>query len=264
MSELDQRLRKMFAFEEFDVRANRAGRMSRRQEALLQVAGRNVRLGFFVFAVVLLGSVAFVGFLAIQAGGSSPSDLLADPGMLTALGVVVAVAVAVIGIGAVLTQRYTSNLSARQFSVARGEARVAHNAAGNWQIRIGVTRLRLPSEDHLQAFRPGVEYRVFYLPGAMPMILSAETTAGDRPDTLRPLTAAEEAALAAKDPGVRGARYAWLVVAALGVMALGIPVAGVLSAALPAWQRCVVMGGLFALAVGYVPLALRLVSPRRK
>jgi hypothetical protein len=264
MTDLNRRLQDMFAFKEFDVRANRAGRMSQRQRALLQAAGRNVTLSFVLFTFIMLGSLGFIAFMLVQSGSASPAQLLSDPDSLTTLMAASAVVILVIGIGAVISRRYVANLGAKHFSVARGAAAVASKAEGNWQIRIGVTRLRMPTEEHMRAFQPGTEYRVYYLPGAMPMVLSAEVASGEADAGLPPLTQAEEAELARQDPQVQSAGHAWLLLAMLGVLVVFIPIAGVLVSSLPALQRVTVMVGLLVIAGVYALLSPRLVAPRRQ
>jgi hypothetical protein len=261
MSELNRRLQRAFLFEEIDVRANRAGRLSRRQLARFQLAGRNVALSFVVFALVMLGSAAFVGFMQIQSGSASLAERLADPSTLTVVAAVLTVAILVVGIGAVISRRYVSALSNRQFNVARGPAEVASASDNNYHIRIGPTRLRLPAEEQLQAFQPGAEYRVYFLHGPVATVLSAEVASQAEID-LRPLTPEEEAALPAPDPLAQTAGRAWVVLAALGLMALCIPVAGVLTTRLPDALRCAVFGGLLVAAILFVPAAIWVLSPR--
>ena len=58
----DRALRHAFRFDAADFAANRAGRVSRRQDALLRAGRRGMQLSLAVFAAVMVGSTGLALF----------------------------------------------------------------------------------------------------------------------------------------------------------------------------------------------------------
>ena len=65
-SDRDRALREAFRFDGSDLAANRAGRISPRQDALLGAGRRGMLLSLAVFAAVMVGSVGLVAFFDRQ------------------------------------------------------------------------------------------------------------------------------------------------------------------------------------------------------
>ena len=252
----DRALRQTFRFEAADLRANRAGILSPGQAALLRAGRAGMLLSLAVFSVVMLGSVGLVVFFNWR--------LAAPGGWTTGLGVPVAVAVIVIVIGWLLSRGHLATARSRQLSVARGPAEVLSDAADDCRVRIGATPLRLASPAQLEAFRPGAEYRVYYLAGPVPVVLSAETlpAAGtERADEEGAAANAAEAATAGEQIAL--VRRGYVVVVLLGILALGIPVTAALIGGLPRGLQPVAWIGLGAVASGFAWLARAWLRPRR-
>jgi hypothetical protein len=152
----------------------------------------------------------------------------------------------------------------RRISVARGPAEVVSADSRNRTIRIavGATVLRLAAEEQLLAFQPQTEYRVFYLAGPVPIILSAEVDTGEPPGEEAPAEP-ETGEQIAQDSQVQVIRRGYLIVVLIGVLALAIPVVGILASSLPGALRGAVWLVLLVLAVGFVLFAVWWLSPRR-
>ena len=249
----DRALREAFQFEGADLVANRAGRLSPRQTALLRAGRIGMQLSLAVFAVVMLGSVGLVVFFNLR--------LDTPGGWSSGLWVPAAVAAVVIAGGYLLSRGHLSAARSQQVRVAHGAVEVVSNAADDCRIRIGATPLRLASTAHLEAFQAGIEYRVYYLPGPRTIVLSAEAPWGEGaapPDAI----ATEDAPVTTTADQLAVFRRAYLIVALLGVLALGIPVAGVMVGSLPPGLRPVAWIGLLAVTIGFVRLALAWLRPR--
>ena len=216
-----------------------------------------MQLSLGVFVAVMLGSVGLVAFF---------SGRLHPPGgALSGVGVAAGVALAVVLVGYFLSRPYLSAVRSSRLSVARGPVEIVSDALDDCRVRIGGTELRLPDTDALPAFQPGVEYRVYYLAGPVAHMLSGEALSGGgisrEPGPDREADAAERAAASAQ---IGLVRRAYLIVILLGILALGIPLAGVLVGDLPARLRPVAWIGLFAVAVGFVWLALAWFTPGKR
>jgi hypothetical protein len=248
-------LRKAFGFEPADLAANRAGRLSARQTAVLRAGHGAMRLSFAVFALVMLGSAALV---AVMAGGERrPGTSQAVPA-----GTALAVALVVIALGWGLSRRYLAAAAGRRLDVARGRAEIVATDAASHDVRLrlGPTVLRFPSAAHLAPFQPGTEYRVYYLPGPMPLVLSAEAVdAESRAGAETPDGTAPEG----PDPRLRTIRRGRIVLVLLGVLALGIPVVGMLARRAPAAWQPLLWPALLLLALGFAGFAVWWLSPRR-
>jgi hypothetical protein len=121
--------------------------------------------------------------------------------------------------------------------------------------------LRLSSVEQLEAFRAGTEYRVYYLAGPVPIVLSAER-AWDHSETPDPVAQVAEGADAGAELGVFRRGYA--IVILLGVLALGIPLAGILVGDLSPGLRPLAWVTLFAIAIGFVWLSVAWLDPGRR
>jgi len=255
MHPLNQRLRQVFLFVSSDLRANRAGQLSARQQARQAAAGSSMLLGLVVFMLVMLGTL---GVIAVGSLASGTAQSLASPEMRTTLGIAGGVIVLVILFGWLSSQKYMAAARSRSLQKAEGAAQPGkiREDAAHFEVKVGRTRIRLLTQEQLDAFEPGEAYRVFYLPGPVPTILSAEVIGSeaeaDQPDeTELPLE---------QDIVLRRQRAARPVVIVLAVLALGIPLAGFASASLPGNLRWLAMLSLLAVGVIFVFWALRQVS----
>jgi len=250
--DLDRRLRQAFRFEAADLAANRAGRLSPRQTVLLRAGRMGMRLSLAVFALVMLGTVGLVAFFNWR--------LQAPGGWGAGLGVAAAVAVA---LGSIVSRRYLSAARVRQLSVARGPLEILSDAPGDCRVRIGGTPLRLPDATALPAFQPGTEYRVYYLAAPVAIVLSGEALRDAMGPSDRATGAdADDHEMATAQIAV--VRRGYLIVVLLGVLALGIPLAGGLVGDLPPRLRPPAWIGLVAVALGFVWLALAWLDPWKR
>lgn len=256
MNDLNRRLLRAFQFHSSDLRANRSGRISQRQEAVLRAGSLGMRLSMAVFAIVMLGSVGIVIFTSSQMAGeggiTAPSINVGSPIVLGA------VAAVVIAIGYLVSRSFMRAARSRQIHVARGQARIVAADSDDMRVAIGATTLRLLTEEHVAAFQPGTEYRVFYLDAPVPIILSAEV-AGDEASGGEDDPSAADAQLVQSNQ-LRTFRRAYLLVIIIGVLALGIPIVGFASANLPEGLRGILWIALLVVAIGFVLLALRWLS----
>lgn len=255
--DLDRPLRQAFRFEAADLAANRTGRLSPRQAALLRAGRTGMHLSLAVLVAVMLGTVGLVAFFDWRLRGRGAFG--------SGLAVAATVLAAVIAIGYVTSRRYLSAPRARQVSAARGPVEVLSGAPGECRVQIGGTPLRLPDAAALQAFHPGTEYRVYYLAGPVALVLSGEALSGGvasrRPASGAEADAAERAVAAAQ---IALVRRGYPIVVLLGALTLGIPLAGVLVGDLPSRLRPLAWIGLLAVALGFVWLALAWLMPGKR
>jgi hypothetical protein len=200
-----------------------------------------MRLSLAVFALVTLGTVGVVAFANRELGVSA----LGGGDRLTT-GILGAIVVAVIALGCWQARYYMGAARSRRIQVATGPATVIDDD----HVRIGPTRLRLAGEEQRGAFAPATEYRVYYLAGPVPIVLSAQAAGAS------PLPDVEEAAPSVADE-TAVFRRGYVIVVLLGVLAVGIPVAGIAAGGLPRGLSAVMWIGLLVLAIGFAWFAVR-------
>ena len=168
-----------------------------------------------------------------------------------------AIAAAVVAIGYFASRGHMSTTRSGRLSVARGLAEILAETEADCRVRIGGTVLRLPGVEAVEAFQPGAEYRVYYLAGPVALVLSGEALSGGGAspgtDADAGADALEHAAASAQIVVVR---RGYLVVVLLGLLALGIPVAGSLVGDLPPRLRPLAWIGLLVVAMGFAWLAI--------
>jgi hypothetical protein len=257
MSDANQLLQAAFVFQPADLRANRSGQISQRQLARLRAGRTGMRLAMAVFVLVMLGTLGIIALSTMQIGGPAGSN---DTTMT--VGILGAVVLVVIVIGWLSSRGYMAAARSRQISVAKGTASiVSQNAAQNSiKIKIGATTLRLLTLEQLSAFQPGAEYRVYYLAGPVPTILSAEVVGSEALAADEP---AEPASDEAQQAEMQTFRRGYLLVVLIGVLALAIPAVAVLGSSLPPGLRSLLLLGLGILAIGFVPFALWMLRSRQ-
>ncbi len=256
MNPLNQLLRKTFLFYSRDLLANRAGRLSERQQARQQAAGVSLRLGMTVFIIIMLGTLGVIAFASLQSG---TSQSLTDPEMLTTLGIAGGVIGMIILLSYLFSGRnYIQAAKATQVKVAEGEAqrgKIKEDSA-HFELKLGKTKIRLVMLEQLDAFEVGTAYRVYYLPGPIPTILSGEVIGTE--DEANQFSESEVPL--EKDKVLQGHSNARPVVIVLAVLTLGIPLALFAAASLSGILRLVVMVVLFGVSFGFVFWALRRTS----
>jgi hypothetical protein len=200
-----------------------------------------MRLSLAVFALVTLGSI---GVLEFANRGRNVSALSGDDRLT--MGIVAAIVVGIVALGYWQARHYMGAARSRRVLVAAGAA----VDDGDDHVRIGPTRLRLPGEEQRGAFTPGSDYRVYYLAGPVPIVLSAEAVgAGFAPDVAEPEgSVTDEMAVF---------RRGYVIVVLLGILAVGIPIAGIAAGRLPGGLSAVVWIGLFVVAIGFAWFAVR-------
>ncbi len=256
MNPLNQRLRQTFLFYSRDLLANRAGRLSERQQARQQAAGVSLRLGMTIFIVIMVGTLGVIAFASLQSGTVAS---LTDPELLNTLGIASAVIGLIILLSYLFSGRnYIKAAKSTTFKVAEGEAqpgKIKEDSA-HFEIKFGKTKVRLVTLEQLEAFEMGTAYRVYYLPGPIPVILSGEVIGTE--DEARQLLETEVPL--EKDKVLQGHSNARPVAIVLAVLTIGIPLAAFAAANLPGILRFVVILLLFGLSIGFVFWALRRVS----
>lgn len=193
MNPLNQKLRDMFRFSSRDLLANRAGRLSPRQAARQEALATNLMVGIGAAVAAILGALVVFGFGRLVSGSAAPAGSSDDLVSGIVLGVVVLVIVVFTVIGGwQQVRKVRSTVIHKAEGIAqRGKTRAD---AGHFEIKIGNTPIRLLTALHREAFQVGTAYRVFYLPAAVPTILSAEVvgTESEAAETIGPETPIEQ------------------------------------------------------------------------
>ncbi len=142
-----------------------------------------------------------------------------------------------------------------KIKVAEGEAqpgKIKEDAA-HFEIKLGKTKIRLLTLEQLESFEMGTDYRVYYLPGPIPTILSGEVI-GTEEEANRFLEA--EVSIE-KDQILAAHRRTRPIGIVLAVLTIGIPLAVFAAASLPGILRFIVSLAVLGVSVGFVFWALR-------
>lgn len=241
-------------FHASDLRANRGGQLSGRQQAMLRAARSNSNMAMLLFVLVMSGTGAALAFSTVTSTGRTPSGELSNDAVVSLL-VVLVVVLAVIIIGYLLSRNYMATLSKKQINVAKGKASVASNTENNWQMKIGSTKLRIPSLGQMAAFEPPAEYRVYYIPGPVPIILSGEQIIEGVDEDEVALEMREEGPIE-QDAAMQLARGGRTILFVLGFLIVEIPLVGLLITHVSGGLRWALAIGLFVQAIGFVVYAL--------
>jgi len=173
MNPLNQTLRATFLFSSRDLLANRAARLSPLQEARQQALGTSLKVGIAFFILMILGSLVFFGVASVASGTFIGFD---DPDTQVTLSILAVAFGLILVVGYFSSRKHTA--AARSKLVQKAEGQVQHGIiradAAYFEIKIGRTKLRLLTEAQLQAFEVRTPYRVYYIAGPTPTILSAE------------------------------------------------------------------------------------------
>ena len=209
-----------------------------------------MKFSMVIFIVVMAGTL---GVIAVGSLISGTSSSLTSPEMLSTLGMAGGVISLVVLISLLSSRKYLSAARGRAIQKAVGEAQHGkiRAEAAHFEVRIGRTKIRLTPPDLLEAFQVGTAYRVYFLPGPVPAILSGEVIGTEsEADRIEPERAIEDDVILQRHQRMRP------VVIVLALLSLGIPLAGFLASSLPVNLRCGVIGGFLAVAVFFVYWAL--------
>ncbi len=217
-------LQKAYVFTQRDFAENCEGRLSERQVASLRAGRFGARIAAVLFIVVMLGTVALV------VGSSIKSTLDVSPLVMVSLVFVVTVSIAV---SLFLSLKYVRPLHSRAVKTAVGLATdfVADVERNTFRLRIGDTTLRISSAEQLCAFLPDMEYRVHYLPGAMPLILSAATA------DAAAIGSSDRLAANSINTHAHAFKRSILMAVLIAILALAIPALAIFGDLLPAKVR---------------------------
>lgn len=170
-----------FQFTDEDLVANRAGRLSPTQQARMtkkrgQAQVVNLVFGaIFLVILVVIAIIVLPGLLAPQPAGSSA----VSPGII-ALVLVVVLGIIVLSVlrsrrklqgvaGAVLTTEGEAKTRSGMVEVGDGAG-----AAAVYRLTVGSVTFPLSSAAQLSPFTKGQRYRVYYVRGTLPIVVSAE------------------------------------------------------------------------------------------
>lgn len=255
MNPLNAKLRETFHFNSRDLLANRAGKLSERQQARQSAAGVSLKVGIVFFVIVMLGSLGIVFFFSSATGaneGASRFDTLVGGGA------VIGVTALILIVSLFSSRKHLAATKEKQIQKAEGvvaQGKVKADSA-RFEVRIGRTKLRLVTQEQLDTFQMGESYRVHFLPGPIPTVLSAEVlgTEAEAEAFLEPETPIED------DEILRRHRNARPVMVVLAILTLGIPLAGFAVSYLPGPLRLLGMLALLGVGFGFVAWALRRMS----
>jgi len=252
MSDHNRLLQATFFFSATDLDANRQGKLSPRQQARQRAAGTNMRLAAGVFILVMIGSLGVILFMNQPAGVTGDLDGNGTPILVMAAAVGIAILV-----GVLISFRHMTSAREKQISTAEGTARWGkiELEKANFELRIGTKKLRLLTEEQLVSFVEGEEYRVYYLNGPVPAILSAEVIG--RNAEFQELYAELAETTFDNDQVVQMQLKARPILYVLPVLVLGIPLIGFAIAGFPPPLHWLVMAQLLVISIGFVYWAVR-------
>jgi protein-S-isoprenylcysteine O-methyltransferase Ste14 len=252
MNPLNQILRETFHFSSRDLLANRAGKLSERQKARQSAAGTSLKVGIAFFVVVMLGSLGLFFFFSSATGANEGAS---DFDTMVGTGAVIGVTLLILIISLFASQKHLAATKEKQIQKAEGEmshGKIREDSA-NFEIKIGRTKIRLITQGQLEAFQVGERYRVHFLPGFMPTILSAEVlgTEAEADQYIEPADSIED------DEIIQRQKRARPIVVVLAVLTFAFPLAMFTTSVLSESLRCVVWLALLGVGFGFAAWALR-------
>jgi hypothetical protein len=255
MNPKNQTLRDTFHFSSRDLLANGAGKLSERQKARQSAAGTSLKVGIAFFVVVMFGTLGIIAFFSSATGANAGASDFDN--MVTTV-VLVSVFSLVLIISLFASQKHLAATKEKQIQKAEGE--MSHGKiradSANFEIKIGRTKIRLITQEQLEAFQVGERYRLYFLPGPMPTILSAEVigTEAEAEQYIEPADSIED------DLVIQQQKKARPIVAVIAVLTFIFPLAMFAASVLPESLRCVVWLALLVIGFGFVTWALRRVG----
>ncbi len=215
----NQVLRETYHFSTSDLLANRQGRLSARQQARQQAIASGIKLSASSFGVVLLGTI---GLFVLFSFGSGTTTSLNDPDFLIPIAMVgVIFTVILIASYFSLRKQIAATLS-KTIQVAEGEIQHGqmHPNSARFEIKVGGHTIRLLTPFQLEAFKVGSAYRIYYLKGSTPTILSAEVVGSEAEENLAD---EEEPFVVEEDTIIQRVKKGRKIVIVLTLLVLGAP-----------------------------------------
>jgi len=237
-----------------DLLADRQGQLSNRQQARREAARAGLKTGLAFFVVVMLGTIGLIVYFSF---GSGTVKSLTDPDSLTTLAIVTAVIGLVLVLGLLSSRKHLAATKHKIIQIAEGEAlpgKIRPDSA-NFELKIGKSKIRLLTLEQLEAFEMGTSYRVYYLSGMMPTILSAEVVG---PESEAGAFIEQEQPLE-QDSVVLAQKKARRIVALLAILVLSFPLIVFIAfqIGLPPLFQAFLLAGLFAVGFLFVFWARR-------
>lgn len=257
MNPKNQTLREIFHFSSRDLLANRAGKLSERQKARQSAAGVSLKFGIAFFVFIMFGTLAIIAFFSSATGANEGASEFDN---MVSIVVLVSVFSLVLLISIFASRKQLAATREKQIQKVEGEA--SHGKlradAAHFEIKIGRTKVRLLTPEQLESFQVGISYRVYFLPGSMPTILSAEVigTEAEAEQFSEPADSIED------DEILKQHQRSRPVVVLLALLTLGFPLAIFVVSSLTETLRCVAMFALLGIGIGFITWALRRTSAK--
>lgn len=252
MNPLNQVLRETFHFSSNDLLANRQGRLSPLQQARQQATGVGIKLGVAVFIFVLLGSIGLIVAFSVDTG---PTKSASNQDFLTNLIIASIVIGLIILVSYFSSRKHIATTQSKTIQIAEGE--VQHGKmrpdSAHFEIKIGNNKIRLLTYEQLEAFQVGTAYRIYYLKGPVPTILSAEVIGSEAEASLY----VEEAKPIEQDVTLRSLKKGHKIVVVLALLVLIIPIVFFMTASFAGIFKLLVWSGMMLVSFFFVFWALR-------
>ncbi|MEO8528068.1 MAG: hypothetical protein ABI435_03225 [Pseudolysinimonas sp.] len=178
----DDALRATWGFTEADLATNRAGKLSPTQQTKMTKAKGQSQVMNLVFGaifgviLIVIGVIVIPPLLAPQPANSSA----VPPGIIVLVIVVVA---GIMGFSLMRSRRKLNRLDGAvlmtegEAKTKEGEASIGDDALSmsTYRLKVGSVTFPLSTAAQLGVFSDGQRYRVYYVKGTLPIIVSAET-----------------------------------------------------------------------------------------
>lgn len=252
MNPPNQTLRQTFNFSSNDLLANRQGRLSPRQEARQRATSAGIKLSVALFILVLLGTIGLVVAFSYRSG--VPQSLVERDNLIsyTVLAVVIGL---IIVVGYFSSRKHLAATASKTIQIAEGELQHGKMRpdAGHFEIKLGSHKIRLLTPTQLDAFQVGTPYRIYYLKGPVPIILSAEVIGSEAEAALY----AEAEEPIEQDVALQRLNKGRKIVGLLALLVLGIPLVILVTATFGGIIQFVVLLGLLIVSFLFLVWALR-------
>lgn len=252
MNPLNQVLRETFHFSGNDLLANRQGQLSPRQQARQQATGAGIKLAVAAFMIVLLGTI---GLIVVFSLGSGATQSLAERDSLISFAIAGVVIALIAVVSYFSSRKQIAATASKTIQIAEGELQHGKMRpdSGHFEIKIGGHKIRLLTPTQLDAFQVGTPYRIYYLKGPVPTILSAEVIGSEAEASLD----REEEQPIEQDVILQRLKKGRKIVVVLALLVIGIPLAFFATATFPGMLKGVVWLGLLIGSFVFVFWALR-------
>jgi hypothetical protein len=173
-----------FSFDADDLEANRRGRLSSRQRVNLRASNQ----AMVIMGTVMIGvTYLFLAFMPWMMGDTAASGDDGKIGLVIG-GVLITLLLLVSVVRGYWQMRGQVHGWVREAEGVAASPVVGGDSAVTRLVRtarVGTLAVPLVSADHARALQPGVRYRVYYLPGPLPRVLSVDVEAAPADATLR-------------------------------------------------------------------------------